>query len=53
MMKQWNLGIIGYWIIGPIVKLKRAWNLALVLQIVQTIPESYCSCLYLSIGQFW
>ena len=30
-----------------VAKLKRTWNLALVLQIVQKIPENYCSCLYL------
>ena len=29
------------------------WNLATVLQIVQKIPENYCPCLYLSIGQVW
>ena len=33
--------------------MKRAWNLAPVLQIVQVIPENYCSCWYLSIGQVW
>ena len=31
--------------------MKRAWNLAPVLQIVETIPENYCSSSYLSIGQ--
>ena len=34
-----------------VAKLKRVWNLVPVLQIVQTILENYCSCLYLSIGQ--
>ena len=34
-----------------VAKLKRAWNLAPVLQIVQKIPENYCPCLYLLIGQ--
>ena len=33
--------------------MKRTWNLDPVLQIVQKIPESYCSCLYLSTGQVW
>ena len=33
--------------------MKRTWNLAPVLQIVQKIPENYCPCLYLSIGQVW
>ena len=33
--------------------LERAWNIALVLQIVQKIPEKYCPCLYLSIDQVW
>ena len=32
-----------------VAKLKRSWNFALVLQIVQKIPEDYCSCLHLSI----
>ena len=31
----------------------RTWNVAPVFQIVQKIPENYCSCLYLSIGQVW
>ena len=30
--------------------MKRTWNLAPVLQIVQKIPENYCSCSHLSIG---
>ena len=34
-----------------IAKLKKTWNLALVLQIVEKIPEKYCLYLYLSIGQ--
>ena len=33
--------------------MKRTWNLALVLQIVQKIPENYYPCLYLSIGHNW
>ena len=36
-----------------VAKLKRAWNLSLVLLIAQNIPESYCSCLYLTAGQVW
>ena len=36
-----------------VAKLKKAWNLTPVLQIVQTIPENFCSCLHLSIGQVW
>ena len=36
-----------------VTKLKGNWNLVPVLQIVQMIPESYCPCLYLSIGQVW
>ena len=34
-------------------KLKRTWNLAPVLLIVQKIPENYFSCLDLSIGYVW
>ena len=33
-----------------VAKLNRIWNLAPVLQIVQTIPENYGPCLYISIG---
>ena len=33
--------------------MKRAWNLAPVLQIVQKIPEDYWPCLYLSVDQVW
>ena len=36
-----------------VAKLKRAWNLAPVLQIVQNISKNYCPCLYLSIDQVW
>ena len=36
-----------------VAKLKRTWKLATVLQIVQKIPENYCPCLYLSMGQIW
>ena len=36
-----------------VAKLKRTWNLAPVFQIVQKIPENYCPCLFLSIGQVW
>ena len=32
-----------------VAKLKRSWNFALFLQIVQKIPEDYCPCLHLSI----
>ena len=31
--------------------MKKAWNLGLVLQIVQKISEKICPCLYLSIDQ--
>ena len=34
-------------------KLKRTWNLAPVVQIVQKIPEHLCPRLYLSIDQVW
>ena len=34
-----------------VATLKRAWNVAAVLHIVQKVPENYCPCLYLSIGQ--
>ena len=34
-------------------ELKRTWNLAPVLHLVQMIPESYYPCFYLSIGQVW
>ena len=33
--------------------MKKTWNLAPVLQIVQKIPENYCPCLYLPIDQVW
>ena len=33
--------------------MKRTWNLAPVLQIVQKILENYCPCLYLSTDQVW
>ena len=33
-----------------LAKLKRTWNLVLVLQTVQKIPENYGPCLYLSVG---
>ena len=36
-----------------VCKVKRTWNLAPVLQIVQKIPENYCIWSYLSIGQVW
>ena len=51
-MKHWNFNIIGYWVTGAqFSKQKWPWNFARVLQIVQMIPENYCPCLYLSIGQ--
>ena len=40
--------IIAYWVIA---KSKRTWSLVPVLQIAQKIPENYCSCLVISIGQ--
>ena len=52
-MKQWNCDIIGYRVIGEVAKVKRNWNLAPVLQIVQIIPENYYLCLYLSTDQVW
>ena len=39
--------------IEQVAKLKKAWNLAPVLQILQKISEKYCPCLYLSIDQVW
>ena len=36
-----------------VAKLKRAWNSAPVLQIVQKIPEKYCPCFYLSVDLVW
>ena len=36
-----------------VAKLKRTWNLAPALQIVQKSSENYCPCLHLSIGQVW
>ena len=36
-----------------VVKLKRTWDLAPVLQIVQKISENYWPCLHLSTGQVW
>ena len=52
-MKHRNLDIISYWVLGQVPKLKRTWNLAPVLQIVQKITENYRTCLYLSICQVW
>ena len=54
--KKWNIGILKWLVIEEleqVAKLKRAWNVAPVLQIVQTIPENYRNCLYLSVGQVW
>ena len=39
--------------VEQVAKLKKTWNLTPVLQIVQKIPENYCPCLYLSVGQVW
>ena len=36
-----------------VAKLKRAWNLPPILQIIQEIPENYSPCLYLSIDPVW
>ena len=36
-----------------VAELKRTWELAPVLQIIQKIPESYCLCLHQSTDQFW
>ena len=33
--------------------MKRAWNLAPVIQVIQMISEKYWRCLYLSIDQAW
>ena len=33
--------------------MKKTWDLALVLQIIQKLPENYCSSLYLSTGKVW
>ena len=52
-MKPWNLDITGYRVIEAVVKLERTQNLVPVLQIVQKIPENYCSCLILSTNQVW
>ena len=52
-IKNWNLDIISYWVIGEVAKLKRTWNLASVFQIVQKFRENYCSCFYLSICPVW
>ena len=52
-MKHWKLDIIGYWVIGAGAKLKRFWNLASGLQIVQKISEKYAPCLYLLLDQVW
>ena len=52
--KKWNTRILTWLIIKwleQVAKLKRTWNLASVLQIVQKIPENYWPCLYLSTGQ--
>ena len=38
---------------GQVAKLKRTWNLVLVLQTVQKITENYCFSLYLLTDQVW
>ena len=35
-----------------VAKLKKTWNLASVLQVVQKVPENYCPCLQLSLAKF-
>ena len=52
-MKHWNLEIVGYWLLKQVAKLKRTWNLAPVLRIVQKILENYYPYLYLSADQVW
>ena len=49
-MKCWNLDMIG-WELEQVAKLERTWNLASVIEIVQKIPDNFCSCLYLSTVQ--
>ena len=38
--------------LGQGARLKRAWNLAPVLQIVQKIPGYYCTCLHYQSAKF-
>ena len=54
--KKWNTGILICLVIeklGQVAKLKRTWNLASVLQIVQKVTVNYSPCLYLSTGWVW
>ena len=52
-MKHCKPDITVYRVIAAVTKLERAWNLALVLQIVQKNSQKYFPCLYLSIDQVW
>ena len=64
MLSKWNLVkckcavlqtfLMWFWFNAADLKLiSLISKLSPILQIVQTIPENYCSSLYLSIGQVW
>ena len=48
--KHWNLN---HWLLSNWSRLLNWKAPAPILQIVQKIPENYCSCLHLSTGQVW
>ena len=50
-LEFWHKSLVSSW--SRLLNWKKTWNLASVLQIVHKIPENYCPCLYLSIGQVW
>ena len=50
-LKDCNLDLIGYSLIGAGCSVQKDQDLAPVHQIVQTIPENFCPCLYLLIEQ--
>ena len=50
-LEFWHKSLVSSW--SRLLNWKKTWNLASVLQIVQKIPENYCPCFYLSIGQVW
>ena len=50
-LESWHKCLLSNW--SRLLNWKRTWNLAPILQIIQKIPENYCPCLYLTIGQVW
>ena len=55
-IKHWDLDIIGYRVTEAGCEIEKDVErglLARVPRIVQKIPENYCPCLYLLIGEVW